>query len=84
MTKRNRKIFWGSFFSTLCVLMLLIGLAVVDYNSRRIGFGDDKTLLYQITGKTWQETCNVAKVWYNNFVFSFQEKAAEESNHETT
>jgi hypothetical protein len=82
--RRNRRIFWGSFFSTLYVLILLIGLAVVDHNSRRIGFGDNKTLLYQITGKTWQETCNVAKVWYNNFKFSFQEHAAEESNHEKT
>jgi hypothetical protein len=58
--------------------MLLIGMAEVDYNSRRIGFGDNKTLIYQFTGKTWRESCNAAELWYNNFVLSLKENALEE------
>lgn len=84
MKRKRRRIFFASFFSTLCVLALLFGMAEVDANSRRIGFGDDKTLIYKITGKTWQETCNVAKVWYNNFVLSLTENAVEETYHEST
>jgi hypothetical protein len=78
MKRRNRRIYFASFFSTLCIIMLLIGMAEVDYNSRRIGFGDNKTLIYQITGKTWHESCNVAEIWYNNFVLSLKEYALEE------
>ena len=84
MKRRNRRIFFASFFSTLCVFALLFGIAKVDLNSRRIGFGDNKTLIYQITGKTWQESCNAAKVWYNNLVSSLTESAVEESYHEST
>jgi hypothetical protein len=82
--RRTRRIFFGSFFGTLCVLALLFGVYEVDTNSRRIGFGDNKTLIYQLTGKTWQESCNDAKIWYNNLVLSLTESAVEESNHEAT
>lgn len=82
-SRRNKRIFFGAFFSTLCILVLLIGLYEVDSNSRRIGFGDNKTLIYQITGKTWQESCNAAKIWYNNFILSLTESDGEESNHES-
>lgn len=78
MERRDRRIFFASLLSTLCIIVLVIGMAEVDYNSRRIGFGDNKTLIYQITGKTWDESCNVLKLWYNNFVLTFKESAVEE------
>lgn len=84
MKRKDRRTFFASFFSTLCVLALLFGLIEVDSNSRRIGFGDNKTLAYQIMGKSWQESCNAAKVWYNNLVSSLTESAVEESSHEST
>ena len=51
--KRNPelRIFLTSMVATLCALGLLLGIAEVDTQCRRIGFGDDKTLIYQITGK---------------------------------
>jgi len=79
MKRRDSRIFFTAFFSTLCVLALLFGFVQVDFNSRRVGFGDDKTLIYQITGKTWQESCNVVKIWYNNVVLSLSESAVGES-----
>jgi hypothetical protein len=79
MKRRKRRIFFTSFFSTLCVLILLIGMAEVDYQSRRIGFGDDNTLIAQITGKTWNECCNTAKIWYNDFVSTLKDTSVEES-----
>ena len=79
MKRRNRRIFFASFFSTLCVLALLFGIAEVDANSRRIGFGDDKTLMHQITGETWQESCNAVKIWYNNFISSLTKNDVEGS-----
>lgn len=79
MKRRNRRIFFASFFSTLCVLALLFGIAEVDANSRRIGFGDDKTLMHQITGETWQESCNAVKIWYNDFISSLTKNDVEGS-----
>ena len=64
---RNARIFWTSFFCTLCVIALLYGLAVVDYYSRKIGFGDGKTLIYQITGKNLDLSCKGLEIWYNIF-----------------
>jgi len=52
---------------TLCLVGLLLGLAEVDTQCRKIGFGDNKTLIYQITGKNWNLTCNTAKICYNIF-----------------
>lgn len=49
--KRNHRAFFTSFFCTLLLLALLWGLAVVDFQCRRIGFGDNKTFLYEMTGK---------------------------------
>ena len=66
---RNLRIFLTSLVGTLCVLGLLIGLAVVDLQCRRIGFGDEKTLIYQITGKNLTLSCNVPHLCYNNFEF---------------
>ncbi len=79
MKRRDRRIFFASFFGTLCVFALLFGMAEVDANSRRIGFGDNKTLLYQFTGETWQESCNAVKTWYNNLVLVFTKNNVEES-----
>ncbi|HEX3039976.1 MAG TPA: hypothetical protein VHP54_06755 [Caproiciproducens sp.] len=79
MNRKKRRIFFTSFFSTLCILMLLIGMAEVDYQSRRIGFGDNRVLTVQITGKTWDECCNAVKTWYNDFVSTLKDSAVEES-----
>lgn len=79
MKRKKRRIFFTSFFSTLCILGLLIGIATVDENSRRIGLGDDRTFLSRTVGKTWQESCNAVKIWYNQIVSSFHENAVEES-----
>lgn len=57
-----------SFFSTLCVLALILGLLVVDCESRKIGFGDNKTLIYEITGKNFNLSCNNGEICYNNSV----------------
>lgn len=67
---RNLRIFLTSFFTSLIVIALLWGLAIVDYQCRRIGFGDEKTLIYQITGKNPDITCIAAGICYNNSVSS--------------
>jgi hypothetical protein len=66
--KKNRslRIFMTSMFVTLTVLALLLGLAVVDYQCRKIGFGDEKTLLFQVTGKNLNFACITVGVCYNN------------------
>ncbi|HEX3017285.1 MAG TPA: hypothetical protein VHP31_05455 [Caproicibacter sp.] len=56
---RSLRIFLTSFFVSLLVIALVWGLAFVDYQSRKIGFGDEKTLIYQITGKNPDITCIV-------------------------
>ena len=73
MNKKEKKIFFTSFLSTMLIFVLVFGLIEVDYNSRRIGFGDEKTLIYEMTGKTWDETCNDVKLWYNNLVSTLTE-----------
>lgn len=74
MRRKEKRIFFTSFFSTLCVLALLAGIMAVDVNSRRIGFGDDNTLFYRATGQSWSETCNAVKMWYNDFVSTITAK----------
>lgn len=64
---RDLRIFLASMLGTLCVIGLLLGLAEVDTQCRRIGFGDNKTLIYRITGENWNLTCNTAEICYNNF-----------------
>jgi hypothetical protein len=51
MHRREIRAFLISFFTTLLLILLFLGIAVVDYECRKIGFGDEKTLIYQITGK---------------------------------
>ncbi len=46
----NARIFAVSFYSTLCVLVLAIGILQVDYYSRQTGFGDNQTLIQALTG----------------------------------
>ena len=46
----NARIFAVSFYCTLCVLALAIGILEVDYYSRQTGFGDDQTLIQNLTG----------------------------------
>lgn len=79
MERKRKRIFFTSFFSTLCVIALVLGIIQVDSNSRRIGFGDNKTLIYQFTGQSWQETCNTVKIWYNNFISALTANDVEES-----
>ena len=79
MKPGDKRIFVTSFYSTLCVLLLIAGLLAVVENSRRIGFGDNQTFFYQITGQTWQGTCNAVKVWYNQIISSITADDAEES-----
>ena len=46
----NARIFAVSFYTTLCGLLLAIGILEVDYYSRQTGFGDDQTLIHALTG----------------------------------
>jgi hypothetical protein len=68
-TKRNNRpfrAFLASLFVSLAVLALLWGIAFVDYQCRKIGFGDEKTLIFQITGKNLNIACIAAGICYNN------------------
>lgn len=76
--KRNFIIFLISFLCTSFLIVLLLGVAEVDYQSRRIGFGDDKTLIYQITGKNLRIACNDGKICYNYFVLLSTEIITED------
>lgn len=60
--RKKFRIFIVSFMCTLCVLTLAAGIIQVDYNSRRIGFGDEHTLLYFITGKNIHFDCFIPKL----------------------
>ena len=66
--KNNRqlRVFATSLFVTLAALALLWGIAAVDYQCRKIGFGDEKTLIFQITGKNLNFACIAAGICYNN------------------
>jgi hypothetical protein len=66
---RDLRIFLGAFFGTLCVLGLVFGILAVDSESRRVGFGDGKTLIYEITGKNLNLSCIDTEICYNNFIF---------------
>lgn len=58
MRKHPRlRIFLASFAATALTLTLLWGLAAVDYECRRVGFGDGDTLLFRLTGKNPPITC---------------------------
>lgn len=62
---RSLRAFMTSLFTTLAVFALLLGIAAVDYQCRKIGFGDEKTLLFQITGKNLNFACIAAGICYN-------------------
>ena len=68
--KKNRdlRIFITSLVAALCVAGFAIGFAEVDAQCRRIGFGDEKTLLYQITGKNFNLSCIATSICYNIFI----------------
>ena len=55
--RRGLRIFLVSFFTTVLFIALFLGLAAVDYECRKIGFGDGKTLIYQLTGKNLNFAC---------------------------
>lgn len=55
--RRCRRAFFTAFVCTLCVLALAAGVLAVDYFSRKIGFGDDNTLITKITGKSLSVGC---------------------------
>lgn len=63
--RRGMRAFLISFVTTLLLILLFLGIAVVDYECRKIGFGDEKTLIYQITGKNLNFACNTPGIWYN-------------------
>ena len=63
---RSLRAFLVSFFSSLAVLALLWGIAAVDYQCRKTGFGDEKTLIFQLTGKNLNFACITAGICYNN------------------
>ncbi|MFR9308725.1 hypothetical protein [Hydrogeniiclostridium mannosilyticum] len=48
---RRWKAFLTSFICTLLIILFAAGLNEVDYQCRQIGFGDENTLLYRLTGK---------------------------------
>ncbi|MCI1954824.1 MAG: hypothetical protein LKJ21_00410 [Oscillospiraceae bacterium] len=77
---RNLRIFLTSFFASLLAIALVWGFAAVDYQSRRIGFGDGKTLIYRITGKNPDIPCIGVGIWYNNSYINigFFKKSLEE------
>lgn len=55
--RRSRRAFWTSFFVALLIIALLYGMADVDFQCRRIEFGDGKTLIFRITGKNPYFAC---------------------------
>lgn len=63
---RSLRAFLVSLFATLLLFALFWGLAAVDYECRKIGFGDEKTLIYQITGKNLNFACINPGICYNN------------------
>ncbi len=52
--RRGLRAFATALVATLCVLGFVIGFLEVDEQSRRIGFGDEKTLIFTITGQNWR------------------------------
>lgn len=62
---RNQRIFLTSFFCTLCVILLAMGIFIADSRSRETGFNDGKTLFRQITGKNFLLSCIAAGICYN-------------------
>ena len=42
---KERRCFWASFFTTLCLIMLVCGMITVDYQSARVGFGQSQPLI---------------------------------------
>ena len=63
---RSLRAFLTSFFVSLAAIALFLGIAFVDYQCRKIGFGDEKTLIFQITGKNLNFACIAAGICYNN------------------
>ena len=52
--RKDIRAFAVSFYCTLCVLILAIGILEADYHSRQTGFGDGKTLIQSLTGRNWR------------------------------
>ena len=63
--RKNLRAFLTSFFVSLLLLALLLGLNAVDFQCRRIGFGDNKTFIFRITGKNLPLACNEDGLCYN-------------------
>ena len=42
--KRDRRPFWAAFGVTLFLLVILLGIFTVDYQGRKLSFGDDTPL----------------------------------------
>ena len=72
------RIFLTSFFATLCLIALALGFMEVDFQSRRIGFDDGKTLFYRLTGKNPDITCINSEICYNNLILLPTERNTED------
>ena len=72
------RIFLTSFFSTLCAIALVLGFLVVDFQSRRIGFDDGKTLFFRLTGKNPDITCISSEICYNYSKLAPTERITED------
>lgn len=58
--KENSRIFFTAFVVTLCVLLLFLGVLLVDYESRKIGFDDGNSVIQRLLGffPDWDEFKN--------------------------
>lgn len=42
---KDRRCFWASFFSTLCLIILACGVITVDYQTTKVGFGERQPMI---------------------------------------
>ncbi|WP_283609111.1 hypothetical protein [Faecalispora anaeroviscerum] len=42
---KETRCFWASFFATLCLIILVCGIIMVDYQTARVGFGQSQPLI---------------------------------------
>ena len=72
--KQDRRLFFTAFFSTVCLCLLGIGILEADYQSRKIGFGDEKTLLYAWTGREGDLLEQIAALdFFQNLCYTYRQ-----------
>lgn len=83
--KNKIRIFYVSFFSTICVVLLLWGLIKVDFQGRKISTGD-KTPPFEIVRQDQNQvyfqitSMGIEKKWDISFAANSWEKIKEISN----